>query len=174
MQLLLVITALLCSSGIQAKPSIQVFYPKDTDASSCVGEFSWTKWFNQASPSDNENYDREFLSSIRAANSEDVCERPAGMHGRSVSIPPGITQFTYSWSLRNDIVVGLVSTTPGIDYEVRFCCANTDFITTTTTTTTPRPLTSDTCGRAKIPNSLTFRIFGGSHAIPNSWPWVSE
>lgn len=34
--------------------------------------------------------------------------------------------------------------------------------------------TGDTCGRADIEHSLTFRIFGGSHAVPNSWPWVSK
>jgi hypothetical protein len=58
------------------------------------------------------------------------------------------------------------------DFQVRFCCANNDFITTTSTT--PRPIDSDTCGRAHIKPAVQFtRIFGGSRAIPHSWPWVS-
>ena len=32
---------------------------------------------------------------------------------------------------------------------------------------------SETCGRQQIAPEFDERIFGGSHAVPHSWPWVS-
>jgi hypothetical protein len=124
-------------------------------------------------PSDNGNIDQELHSVIRAANGRDVCGIPQGMQAQSVSDLSYISSYQYGWSLMGNSIAGFRSGTPGIDYQVRFCCANTDFVTTTTTTTTPRPITSSTCGRAEIKSSLASRIFGGSQAIRNSWPWVS-
>jgi len=172
MLFLVLVAALLCSSPIHAAQSIKVFYPATLTESTCTGSSSWTKWFNTVKPSANGNLDKELHSVILAANGRDVCKIPQGMQAQSVSDLSAVTSVQYQWSQTNNIIAGFQSMTPGIDYQVRFCCANTDFVTTTTTTTTPRPITSSTCGRAEIKNSLASRIFGGSQAIPNSWPWV--
>ncbi|CAF3526760.1 unnamed protein product [Rotaria sp. Silwood1] len=167
------VTALLCSSTIQAAPSISFFFPQTLTASTCTGSNSWTKWFNSAKPSDNGNFDQELLSVIQAVNSRDVCATPQGVQVQSVSQLPGTGPFGGSWSTMNNIISGFQSSNAGLDFQIRFCCANTDFTPTTTTTTTPRPITSSTCGRAEIKHSLkSSRIFGGSHAVRNSWPWV--
>jgi V8-like Glu-specific endopeptidase len=171
MLLLVVVAALLCSSPIQAARSITVFYPASLTESTCADSSSWTKWFNSAKPSDNGNMDRELHQVILAANGRDVCGTPQGMQAQSVSDLSAVSSYQYGWLMTNNIIAGFRSGTPGIDYEVRFCCANTDFETTTTTTTTPRPITSSTCGQAEIQNSFASRIFGGSTAIRNSWPW---
>jgi hypothetical protein len=172
MLFLVAITALLCSSSIYAGPSIQFFFPQNIDASSCAGAISWTKWFNEAKPSDNGNLDKEVLPVIQATHGRDVCATPLAMHVQSVSDLSADTSYSGSWSLMNNVIAGFQSNTDGIDYQVRFCCANTDFTPTTTTTTTPRPITSSTCGLAQIKHSLpSSRIFGGTHATANSWPW---
>ncbi|CAF4292668.1 unnamed protein product, partial [Rotaria magnacalcarata] len=70
----------------------------------------------------------------------------------------------------NGMISACISRNPGIDFQVRFCCPNAEFITTTTTRSTP--INNPTCGRAEIKPSLrSARIFGGSHAVPHSWPW---
>jgi len=173
MLFLVVVTALLCSSTIQAGRSVSFFYPKGIGEASCTDSNSWTKWFNTAQPSNTGNLDQELLSTIQAANGRDVCQQPLGMQAQSVGELPSVSSYSYSWSLMNNIIAGFQSNTPGLDFQVRFCCASSTFVPTTTTTTTPRPITSSTCGRAEIKNSLASRIFGGSLATPNSWPWVS-
>jgi hypothetical protein len=175
MLLLVIVTALLCSSTIRAGgPSVTFFYPQGIAESSCRDTNSWTKWFNTAEPSNNGNFDQELLTVIQAANGRDVCQMPVGMQAKSVgALPNGVTSYSCSWSLMNNFIAGFKSNTPAVDFEVRFCCPNNAFVPTTTTTTTPRPILSDTCGRAEIQNSLISRIFGGSHAVRNSWPWVS-
>jgi hypothetical protein len=175
MLLLVVVTALLCSSTIRAGPSVTFFYPQTLTETTCTGSVSWTKWFNSAKPSDNGNLDRELLSVIQSQNGRDVCAKPQGLQAQSVGQLTSSGPFGASWSTMNNVVAGFSSTTPGLDYQVRFCCPSTDFTPTTTTTTTPRPMTSSTCGRAQIQHSLkSSRIFGGSHATANSWPWVSK
>ncbi|CAF1388220.1 unnamed protein product [Rotaria magnacalcarata] len=167
-----VITALVCSSAIQAIPSVFFIYPQNLTPTGCTGTNSWTKWFNSAKPSGSENVDKELLATIQAANGRDICAKPQGIHVQSVSPLPGTGPFQGSWSMTNNIVTGFQSATAGLDFQVRFCCPNTDFVPTTTTTTTPRPMPSGTCGRAQIKHSIAnSRIFGGSHATPNSWPW---
>jgi hypothetical protein len=168
----IVVTSLLCSSAIRAAPSVSFFYPQTLTATTCTGTNSWTKWFNSAQPSDNGNLDKENLSEIQKTNGGDVCGKPLGIQAQSVSPLPNNTPLGGSWTMTNNIIAGFQSSNPGLDYQVRFCCANTDFTPTTTTTTTPRPITSSTCGRAEIKHSLkSSRIFGGSAATPNSWPW---
>jgi hypothetical protein len=137
-----------------------------------MGSISWTKWFNQAKPSDNGGLDAENLTVIQPANSLDVCLNPLAIEVQSVGQLPNVDSYSGSWYFINNIIAGFQSATPDIDYQVRFCCANSAFTPTTTTTTTPRPILSSTCGRAEIKHSLkSSRIFGGSTAIPNSWPW---
>lgn len=74
----------------------------------------------------------------------------------------------------------------GMDFKIRYCCQTSDIGQTTiatiktsktttmsTTTTVPLPIYNAQCGRQAIaPLLSSSRIFGGSHAIPNSWPWV--
>ncbi len=91
----------------------------------------------------------------------------------------------------------------GLNFRIRFCCDIALFVSTTTTTpemtTTVINPTSDSvstitvtdttvstvllispdgaiCGKQEItPRArLTTRIFGGTDAIPYSWPWVSN
>jgi len=173
MLFLVVVLALLYSSPIRAGPSVSFFYPQGISESACTGgSISWTKWFNAAKPSDNGNLDQEVLSAIQAANGQDVCNQPLAMQAQSVGELASTGSYSCSWSLMNNIIAGFRSNTPDLDFQVRFCCANDAFVPTTTTTTTPRPIISSTCGRAEITYSPQFsRIFGGSHATRNSWPW---
>jgi hypothetical protein len=172
MLFLVVITAFLCCSTIRADPSISFTYPAGIPESACSNGISWTKWFDESKPSDNGDLDQELLPVIQAANGRDVCQQPLAIQVQSFSEIPSTTPVSGRWYVMNNIVAGFISGTPGLDFQVRFCCANTEFDPTTTTTTTPRPITNGTCGRAEITNSFS-RIFGGSHAIPNSWPWVN-
>jgi hypothetical protein len=175
MLLLVIATALLCSSTIQAGPSVSFFYPQTLTESACSGSNSWTKWFNSAKPSDNGNADQEVFSVIKSKNGPDVCAAPQGMQAQSVGVLASGVSFSCSWQTANNIIAAFISRTAGVDFQARFCCPNSDFTPTTTTTTTPRPMTSSTCGRAQIQHSLkSSRIFGGSHATANSWPWVNK
>jgi hypothetical protein len=172
MLFLLVTSAFFCNSFIQAIPSISFFYPKNITESTCIGDYSWTKWFNSAKPNNAKDFDQEFLSIIQAKNNRDICAIPQGIQARTVSALNTDVSYTASWKTANGIITAFISRTAGVDFQVRFCCANRDFITTTTAP--PRPIDNKTCGRAQIKSSLQFtRIFGGSRAIPHSWPWVS-
>ncbi|CAF1474984.1 unnamed protein product [Rotaria sordida] len=173
MLFLVLVSILLYSSTIRATPSISFFHPQNFTEINCTGSVSWTKWFNSAKPNDNGDFDRETFSVIQTQNGRDVCARPQGFQAQTVGQLPSNTYLGWTWSTINNIIAEFNSTTPGIDYQVRFCCDNNDFIPTTTTTTTQRPITSTICGRAEIAHSLksALRIVGGSHAIPNSWPW---
>jgi hypothetical protein len=170
MLFLLVISALLCH--IQAIPSLSFFYPQNLTESTCTNDHSWTKWFNSAKPNNDQKFDQEFLSVIQAQNGHDICAIPQGIQAQTVSTLKSDMSYEVSWKTTNGIITTFISRTAGVDFQVRFCCANNDFITTTSTT--PRPIDSDTCGRAHIKPAVQFtRIFGGSRAIPHSWPWVS-
>ena len=179
MLLLVVVTALLYTSTVQADESISFFFPQGIGEASCIDTNSWTKWFNTRKPSGDPNLDREMLLDIQAANGRDICPTPLGMQADSVGEIPNVDSYTCSWSVMDIIVAGFRSNIPDLDFQVRFCCPNNAFDTTTTTsttrtTTTPRSMTTGTCGRAEIKHSLkSLRIFGGSRATPNSWPWVS-
>ncbi|CAF4825402.1 unnamed protein product [Rotaria socialis] len=159
-------------SLIQAIPSISFFYPNNLTASACVGDFSWTKWFNSFKPKDNKDIDQEFLAVIQAKNGHDVCPKPRGIQAKTVSVLQVDVSYAVSWKTMNGMISACISSTPGIDFQVRFCCPNAEFITTTTTR--PPPINNPTCGRAEIKPLLRIaRIFGGSRAVPHSWPWVS-
>ncbi|CAF3773933.1 unnamed protein product [Rotaria socialis] len=157
-------------SLIQAIPSISFFYPNNLTASACVGDFSWTKWFNSFKPKDNKDIDQEFLAVIQAKNGHDVCPKPRGIQAKTVSVLQVDVSYAVSWKTMNGMIIACISSTPGIDFQVRFCCPNAEFITTTTTR--PPPINNPTCGRAEIKPLLRIaRIFGGSRAVPHSWPW---
>ena len=72
-----------------------------------------------------------------------------------------------------------------MDFKVRYCCQTSEIGQTTITTirttriiyqmttTFPLPIDNAQCGRQEItPLLRNNRIFGGGHAIPNSWPWI--
>ncbi|CAF0842539.1 unnamed protein product [Rotaria sordida] len=170
MLLLLVISTFVCNSLIQAIPSVSFFYPNSLTDSTCKGDYSWTEWFNSFQPKNDIDFDQELLSKIQAENDRDICAIPKGIQAQTVSALEIDINYAVSWKATNGIITACISRTPGVDFRVRFCCANSDFITTTTTT--PRPIDSHTCGRTQIKPSLQFtRIFGGARAIPHSWPW---
>jgi len=164
--------ALLCSSIIETNASVNIFIPSNLDETACTGTVSWTRWFNTGRPNDNDGKDEERLSKIQSLYGHDVCTTPVGIHAQSVSDISSGKELIYTWSTENEVLASFTSLADGVDYQVRFCCPNDAFNPTTTTTTTQRPLTCRTCGRPQIQHSLkSSRIFGGSHAIPNSWPW---
>lgn len=172
MLFLLVLSAFFCNSFIQAIPTVSFFYPKNLTESTCIGDYSWTKWFNSAKPNSAKDFDQEFLSIIQTKNGRDICAIPQGIQARTVSTLNTDVSYTASWKTMNGIITAFISRTAGVDFQVRFCCTNRDFITTTTIA--PRPIDNKICGRAKIKSSLQLtRIFGGSRAIPHSWPWVN-
>jgi hypothetical protein len=107
MLLLIAITALLCSLGIQADQTIEVFYPQNIGKTSCAGgAFSWTKWFNEAKPSDNGNLDKEVLSVIQMSNSRHVCAQPLAIHIQSVGVLPPIDSYQLSMTFMNNAIAG--------------------------------------------------------------------
>ena len=172
MLVLLVISILLNGLLIQAIPSISFFYPNNLTESTCIGDSSWTKWFNTFKPNTDKEFDQEFLSVVQANNDRHICKIPKGIQAQTVSVLQTDIKYAVTWKMMNGITTAFISRTPGVDFQVRFCCKNSDFITTTTTT--PRPIDSNTCGQAQIQSSFQLtRIFGGSRAIPHSWPWVS-
>jgi hypothetical protein len=169
MLFLLIISVLFSSSFIQAIPSISFFYPKNLTVSTCTGDLSWTKWFNSAKPRNENDFDLESVLIIQRENGHDMCEIPQGIQAQSVTPLTSGVNYATSWRTADGIIFEFVSRTAGVDFQVRFCCPNNEFVTTT-----PRPIDSQTCGRAQIKPSLQVqRIFGGSRAVPHSWPWVS-
>jgi hypothetical protein len=164
---------LLCSSFVRAIPSVSFFYPKNLTASTCTNNYSWTAWFNSAKPTSEKDFDQESLSIIQRAYGRDICAIPQGIQARTITALQSDMGYGASWKTTNGIVSAFLSQTAGVDFQVRFCCATGNF--TATTTAAPPPVDSKTCGRAKIEPSISFmRIFGGSRAVPHSWPWVSH
>lgn len=173
MIVLLVISAFFYNSFIQAIPSVSFFYPKNLTSSACTGDYSWTTWFNTFKPQNVKDFDQEILSVIESTYGKNVCHTPKGIQARTVTPLNVNISYELSWKTLNGIISACISRTPGVDFQVRFCCPNRDFITTTTTP--PRPVDNPKCGRTQIePSFQSVRIFGGSRAVPHSWPWVSE
>ncbi|CAF1083584.1 unnamed protein product [Adineta steineri] len=170
MLFLLVLSVLLYNSFIQAIPSVSFYYPKNLTESTCTNDHSWTKWFNSAKPNSTTDFDQEVLSIIQAQNGRNICAIPQGIQAGTVTALNINVSYEAAWKTANGIITAFVSRTAGVDFQVRFCCANNNFITTTPPP--PRPVTNGLCGRAKIKPLIQFtRIFGGSRAIPHSWPW---
>ena len=171
--LLYVLTAaLLCASSIRAQQSITFSAPDTLNTVGCTGGNSWTKWFNEMKPTATQ-MDEETHTTLVSKYGRDVCAKHNGIQAQSVGPLAAGVSYSGSWKTMNNVITAFTSATAGLDFQVRFCCANTDFTPTTTTTTTPRPLPNASCGRAEIKASLqTSRIFGGSLAVANSWPWV--
>ena len=163
----------LSPSLLGAIPSVSFFLPKTLDESTCLDGRSWTKWFNSAHPKTKDDFDQELVTVIQQSNGRDMCPVPEGIQAQSISALIDGVQYAAAWKRSNGTIAAFISRTPGVDFQVRFCCVNTDFITTTTPV--PRPIDNPTCGRTQIQPSLNRpRIFGGSTAVPHSWPWVNH
>ncbi|CAF3633237.1 unnamed protein product, partial [Rotaria sp. Silwood2] len=91
------------------------------------------------------DFDQEFLSRIQTEYAHDICAIPKGIQAQTASKLQIDVSYAVSWKTTNSIIAACISRTPGIDFRVRFCCPNSDFITTTTAA--PRPIDSRTCGR---------------------------
>ena len=162
----LFISIVFCNSFIH---SISFFYPQNLTVPTCTDNHSWTKWFNTAKPNNDKDFDQELLSIIQTNYNPDICTIPQGIQAQAVTTLPNTVNYAVSWKTIQGKIMAFVSRTPGVDFQVRFCCANSEFITTT-----PRPMDSHTCGRTQIkPSFKMTRIFGGLRAIPHSWPWVN-
>ncbi|CAF3361671.1 unnamed protein product, partial [Rotaria sp. Silwood2] len=116
----------------------------------CTVSVLWTKWFNSGKPNDNEGFDKEVLLIIQAQNDRDVCARSQGFQAQAVGRFSSNSYLGWVWSTIDSMLVEFRSATPDTDYQVRFCCANSDFVPTTTA----RSITSVTCSRAEIKHSL--------------------
>ncbi|CAF1017889.1 unnamed protein product [Adineta ricciae] len=155
---------------VNAIPSVSFFYPKTLTVSSCTNTHSWTKWFNSGKPNTDKDFDQESLSIIQAKYGRDVCAKPQGVQARTVTALQTDVNYSASWQTMTGIISAFVSQTAGVDFQIRFCCPNTGFVTTTVSP--PKPIDDKTCGRPKIKPSVGLtRIFGGSYAVPHSWPW---
>ncbi|CAF0967897.1 unnamed protein product [Rotaria sordida] len=107
-----------------------------------------------------------------------LCAIPSAIQAQSINYQTGGVSYQWQWRQPSAIVylLSFYSSSPGgVDFQVRYCCPINSFVGTTTTTTTPSPLDNLTCGKQQITprSSTSSRIFGGTDAIPNSWPWVS-
>jgi hypothetical protein len=161
-----------------AQGAINLFYPSNITEESCSGNRGWTMWFNVGKPKNATSGDSEDMSIILAQNPKTLCRIPSGIQAQSINYRTGGWSIQWQWK-QPDITLYLLSfysfAPGGVDFQVRYCCPIGSFAGTTTTTTTPLPLDSNTCGKQQIaPRSNTLsRIFGGTDAIANSWPWVS-
>ncbi|CAF2390343.1 unnamed protein product [Rotaria sp. Silwood2] len=117
------------------------------------------------------------MSIMLAQNPTRLCRIPLGIQAQSIDYRTGGWSIQWQWR-RPDATLYLLSfysfAPGGVDFQVRYCCPIGSFVGTTTTTTTPLPLDNTSCGKQKIAprSSISNRIFGGTDAIPNSWPWM--
>jgi hypothetical protein len=149
-----------CTLFSSVNGALNLFYPSFFSETNCSGTRSWTIWFNVGKPNSSAMGDNEDTALILSLNYR-----------------TGTWRYGWRWAQATDIVafVSFYSTEPvGVDFQVRYCCSKETIIETITTTTTPMPLDNLTCGKQEIPprSQLTARIFGGTSAIANSWPWV--
>ncbi|CAF0929066.1 unnamed protein product [Didymodactylos carnosus] len=145
-------------------------YPSGLTESSCTNGKAWTTWFNVGHPSSTSG-DREVIAIIKQMYPNQMCLAPSIIQGRATNTFSGDVQLSLQAD-QNGAITEFSSTTPMIDFEARYCCPTDSFEQTTTTTAAPRPIDSTTCGRSEISPLPNTRIFGGTHAIPNSWPFI--
>ena len=162
-----------------ARGAINVFYPQNVTEESCSGNRDWTMWFNVGKPKNATSGDSEDMSIILAQYPKMLCRIPSAIQAQSVNYRIGGWSIQWQWKKPNATLylLSFYSFVPGgVDFQVRYCCATGSFVGTTTTTTTPLPLDNKSCGKQEIvPRSNTLsRIFGGTDAVANSWPWVSS
>ena len=135
-------------------------------------------WFNEGKPANTSAGDLEDMSVILARNPTTLCRLPYSCQAQSINSPT--TQPSGQWLLnRPDSTLFLISYKSlaplGVDFRVRYCCSNGSFTPPTVLAVVPLSLDSSTCGKQAIaPRAKAIsRIYGGTDAIANSWPWVS-
>lgn len=170
---LIIFCALLCN----VQGALNLFYPSNFTEGTCTGNRGWTMWFNVGKPKDSTSGDTENMSIILSQYPKALCRVPVSIQAQSLNYRTGDLSAQWKWQQPNATLylLSFVSTAPGgVDFQVRYCCPVNSFLAATTTTTTPLPLDSSTCGKQQIAprSSLSTRIFGGTDAIPNSWPWM--
>jgi hypothetical protein len=166
-----------CTLFSSVNGALNLFYPSFFSEANCSGTRSWTIWFNVGKPNSSAMGDSEDTALILSQNPKTMCGAPSSIHAQSINYRTGTWRYGWRWAQATDIVafVSFYSTEPvGVDFQVRYCCSKETIIETITTTTTPIPLDNLTCGKQEIPprSQLPARIFGGTSAIANSWPWV--
>ncbi|UJR10760.1 hypothetical protein I4U23_014948 [Adineta vaga] len=117
------------------------------------------------------------MSIILARNPTTMCRVPKSIQAQSINSSTNRGSGQWYWSQPNStlFLLSYKSVAPlGVDFRVRYCCLVGSIVPPLTVTTTPSPLTSSTCGKQSIaPRAKTIsRIFGGTNAIANSWPWM--
>ena len=201
MLLLIVFASLVCGAPIRALGPILFSHPLSIMQYDCRYDSAWTMWYNSMKPSSAAKFDQDSYAMIQERNGTGLCLVPRGIQIEALPpFPPKAVLF-YDWQIKEGVAYGFKAKTADIDYQVRFCCPKNDFpvskatpqtstsapkVTTQSTTTTttakttpaftiPPAISLSSCGRADIKASLqTSRIFGGSKAVPSSWPWVSD
>ncbi|CAF3467005.1 unnamed protein product [Rotaria sp. Silwood2] len=133
-------------------------------------------WFNVGHPNSSTSTDMEDMNIILAQNPTSMCPVPFSIEAQSVNTRISSYSVQWIWSQPNNTLylLSFQSVAPvGVDFRVRYCCPAGSFVTPITTTT-PMPFDSITCGKQAIAPRLNLmnRIFGGTDAIPNSWPWM--
>ncbi|CAF1459338.1 unnamed protein product [Adineta ricciae] len=156
---------------------INLFYPSDLTQPVCPSGYSWTMWFNEGKPANASAGDLEDMTVILARNPTTLCRLPYSCQAQSINSPT--TQPSGQWLLsRPDSTLFLISYKSlaplGVDFRVRYCCSNGSFTPPTVPAVVPLPLDSSTCGKQAItPRAKAIsRIYGGTDAIANSWPWM--
>ena len=197
MLLLALLISLVCSSTIQAAAPVLISNPPGLTVSGCTSDSAWSSWFNSMKPIAASRFDADLHATIQAKNGGVLCAIPRGIQVQAVEPYPANTMHSIGWHMKDGVAYGFTSNAVDVDYQVRFCCpyvaatvstaASTSKALAQSTgasapqataavaaTTTQSSVPASSCGRAEIKASLqTSRIFGGSFAVPNSWPWVS-
>jgi hypothetical protein len=176
--LISIIIILFCTLFDNVNSALNLYYPSFFTEANCSGNRSWTIWFNIGKPNNSTTGDNENTALIISQNLNTMCSVPMGIHAQSINYRTGSSKYGWRWARATDIVafVSFYSTEPiGVDFQVRYCCLKEMIIETTTTVTIPMSLDNLTCGKQEIPlrSNLTARIFGGTNANANSWPWAS-
>ena len=188
MLLLALLTSLVCTATIQAADPAFLSFPTALTQSGCTGNAAWSAWFNSMKPTAASRFDADLHAAIQKQNGNMLCAIPRGIQLQAMEPYPSNTILSVGWHMKDGVAYGFTSNAVDVDFQVRFCCSSTE-VTAPTTTSAPRITAkaaaaavttqssafASSCGRAEIKASLqTSRIFGGSFAVPNSWPWVSE
>ncbi|CAF1606265.1 unnamed protein product [Adineta ricciae] len=152
-----------------------LIYSASTNGVLCPSSYSWTTWFNVGKPSNATTGDTEDMSLILAQYPNSMCGVPYAVHaeginptdttctGNLVQSRPNSTLYLLSFQAIQPV---------GVDFRIRYCCPVGSFVAPPTTT--PSPLENNSCGKQEIaPRGKSIsRIYGGTDAIQNSWPWM--
>lgn len=170
----------LIASNVEASTNSASSMTNDT----CYTSGLWTIWFSVNATQN------AYSTLVQIANA--TCQSSLGAEFGIYETRSADTNTVQTLSAWTELLAALArvsSQLNGRDFTVRFCCVvnssnskttGTSSKTTTKITTTVatnsilKSLDGSTCGKQSIPprSSLTSRIFGGTDAVANSWPWM--